>query len=97
MVFPIIAFARENNNEKKLKKKWLRTDHDAIVYLPKGENDGDNEDFLVCEAPLSDELFAIWTQSNVEDRGDNRAVLARSKNGKNGLNLLVSEVYINSC
>jgi hypothetical protein len=27
--------------------------------------------------------LAIWTQSSVEGRGDNRAVIARSKDGKN--------------
>ncbi len=82
IVFSLVLFAQENAKEKIINKEWLRTNPDAIVYLPKGENDGDNEHFLVFEAPLSDEFLAIWTQSSVEGRGDNRAVFARSKNGK---------------
>ncbi|MDR3261393.1 MAG: exo-alpha-sialidase [Tannerella sp.] len=64
-------------------KEWLRTNPDVVVYLPDGEENGDNEHFLVFEAPKSDELLAIWTQSSVEGHGDNRAVIARSKDGKN--------------
>ena len=77
-----IMFGQENTNGKDLKKEWLRTNPDVIVYLPKEENDGDNEHFLVFKAPKSDELLALWTQSSVEGRGDNRAVLARSSNGR---------------
>ncbi len=62
-------------------KEWLRTDPDVIVYLPRGVNDGDNEHFQVFKAPKSEELLAIWTQSSVEGRGDNRAVIARSMDG----------------
>ncbi len=76
-----ISCGYEKANENELNKEWLRTNPDAIVYLPKGENDGDNEHFLVFEAPKSDELLALWTQSSVEGRGDNRAVLARSMDG----------------
>ncbi len=82
LVTSAITFGQENKNDHLLKKEWLRTNPDVIVYLPNGENDGDNEHFLVFEAPKSDELLAVWTQSSVEGRGDNRAVLARSKNGK---------------
>lgn len=60
-----------------------RTEPDIIVYDPKGESDGDNEHFLVFKAPKSDELLAVWTQSTVEGRGDNRAAFARSKDGVN--------------
>jgi len=81
MVTSTITFGQNNTSEKQLKEEWLRTNPDVIVYLPKGKNDGDNEHFLVFEAPKSDELLAIWTQSSVEGRGDNRAVLARSSNG----------------
>jgi len=77
-----ITFGQDNAIEKQLKEEWLRTNPDVIVYLPKGKNDGDNEHFLVFEAPKSDELLAIWTQSSVEGHGDNRAVLARSRNGR---------------
>jgi len=62
-------------------REWERTDPDIIVYLPKGVSDGDNEHFQVFKAPKSDELLAIWTQSSVEGRGDNRAALARSMDG----------------
>ncbi len=61
--------------------EWFRSNPDIIVYLPKGNSDGDNEHFLVFEAPKSNELIAIWTQSSVEGRGDNRAVTARSADG----------------
>ena len=64
------------------KEEWQRTEPDVVVYLPQTDEDGDNEHFLVFEAPQSDELLAIWTQSSVEGRGDNRAVVARSKDGK---------------
>lgn len=64
-------------------KEWLRTNPDVTVYLPTGREDGDNEHFLVFEAPHSNELLALWTQSSVEGKGDNRAVIARSKDGKN--------------
>ncbi|MDR1092364.1 MAG: exo-alpha-sialidase [Prevotella sp.] len=67
----------------KIEKEWSRTNPDIIVYLPDGKEDGDNEHFLVFDAPHSKELLAIWTQSSVEGRGDNRAVIARSKDGKN--------------
>lgn len=82
MVTSAMIFGQENTNEKFLEKEWLRTNPDVIVYLPKGETDGDNEHFLVFEAPNSKELLALWTQSSVEGRGDNRAMLARSRNGK---------------
>ena len=59
-----------------------RTNPDIAVYVPKGEehHDGDNEHLLVFETPGGD-LLAMWTQSSVEERGDNRVVLARSKDG----------------
>ncbi|MEW6360141.1 MAG: sialidase family protein [Planctomycetota bacterium] len=65
--------------------EWRRSDPDIVVYLPKGGdlNDTDNEHFLVFEAPKSDELLAIWTQSSCEGRGDNHLVLARSPDGEN--------------
>ncbi len=61
-----------------LEKEWKRSNPDFTVFLPTGYHDGDNEHFLVFEAPKSDELLALWTQSSVEGRGDNRLVLARS-------------------
>ena len=63
-----------------LPEEWKRSDPDFTVFLPTGYHDGDNEHFLVFEAPKSDELLALWTQSSVEGRGDNRIVLARSFN-----------------
>ena len=62
---------------------WERSDPDIVVYVPKGGdlNDTDNEHFLVFEAPKSDELLALWTQSSCEGRGDNHLVLARSTDG----------------
>ena len=72
-----------NQNQKDIKEEWRRTKPDVIVYIPKNSEDGDNEHFLVFEAPKSDELLAIWTQSSVEGRGNNHAVIARSKDGKN--------------
>ena len=61
-----------------LTEEWKRSKPDFTVFLPTGFHDGDNEHFLVFEAPKSDELLALWTQSSVEGRGDNRLVLARS-------------------
>ena len=61
-----------------LPQEWKRSRPDYTVFLPTGFHDGDNEHFLVFEAPRSDELLALWTQSSVEGRGDNRLVLARS-------------------
>jgi len=62
--------------------EWRRTQPDIIVFRPRSDEEGDNEHFLVFEAPKSEELLAIWTQSSVEGRGDNRAVIARSNNGR---------------
>jgi len=68
-------------DKDRLAKEWRRTGPDVAVYLPRGVQDEDNEHFLVFEAPKSDELLAMWNQSSVEGRGDNRAVLARSMDG----------------
>lgn len=54
IVTSVITFGQENTSEKYLEEEWLRADPDVIVYFPKGENDGDNEHFLVCEALKSD-------------------------------------------
>lgn len=64
-------------------EEWRRTKPDVVVYLPKGarHDDGDNEMLLVFPAPKSDELLAMWTQSSVEGRGDNRLMVARSADG----------------
>ena len=70
------------SGQLEISKEWQRTNPDVVVYLPKGKEDGDNEHFLVFEAPHSDELLALWTQSSVEGKGDNRAVIARSMDGK---------------
>ena len=64
-------------------QEWKRTNPDIVVYRPTSKEDGDNEHFLVFEAPKSNELLAMWTQSSVEGHGDNRAVIARSNNGVN--------------
>ncbi|MBN1292039.1 MAG: exo-alpha-sialidase [Candidatus Latescibacteria bacterium] len=63
-------------------KEWQRSNPDVAVYLPRGINDGDNEHFLVFDAPKSKELLGMWTQSSVEGRGDNRIVLSRSMDGE---------------
>ena len=76
------------SGQLEISKEWLRTNPDVVVYLPKGKEDGDNEHFLVFEAPHSDELLALWTQSSVEGKGDNRAVIARSMDGKHWTCLL---------
>ena len=72
-----------NEDSIVMEREWERTGPDIRVYLPKGVSDGDNEHFQVFGAPKSDELLAVWTQSSVEGRGDNRAVLARSMDGVN--------------
>lgn len=62
---------------------WRRSKPDVVVYLPKGgdHHDTDNEHFLVFPSPKGDELLALWTQSSVEGKGDNRTMLARSADG----------------
>ena len=64
--------------------EWRRSNPDIVVYLPKEEdlNDGDNEHFLVFEAPNAQELLAMWNQSSCEGRGDNHIVIARSSDGE---------------
>jgi hypothetical protein len=64
-----------------LADEWRRSHPDIVVYLPKGgeHHDGDNESFLVFESPNGEELLAMWTQSSVEGYGDNRTMLARSR------------------
>jgi hypothetical protein len=63
--------------------EWQRTKPDVTVFLPKDgdAHDGDNEMFLVFKAPKGRELLGMWTQSSVEGRGDNRIMLARSRDG----------------
>jgi hypothetical protein len=62
---------------------WNRSKPDVTVYLPKGggHDDTDNEHFLVFPAPGGNGLLALWTQSTVEGRGNNRLMLARSDDG----------------
>ncbi len=69
-----------------IEDEYKRTNPDAVVYIPKegdNHNDGDNEHFLVFNAPKSDELLAMWTQGAMEPSGDNHIVLARSEDGVN--------------
>lgn len=63
--------------------EWKRSNPDLQVFVPTGSGiyNGDNEHFLVFEAPGGKELLALWTQSSVEGRGDNHLVLARSTDG----------------
>ena len=61
--------------------EWERTRPDIIVYRPKGNQDTDNEHFLVFEAPDGNGLMAIWTQSSVEGHGDNHTAFSRSTDG----------------
>jgi BNR repeat-like domain len=65
--------------------EWKRSNPDVVIYLPKGEtyHDTDNEHFLVFPSPSGKELLATWTQSSCEGRGDNRVMIARSKDGQN--------------
>jgi hypothetical protein len=65
--------------------EWKRSNPDICVYVPTGSGhyNGDNEHFLVFNAPQSEELLALWTQSSVEGRGDNHLVLARSSDAHN--------------
>src|ERR1700712_1150509 len=76
-------FSQADKPDTTIKEEWKRTRPDVVVYIPKSKDDGDNEHFLVFPAPKSSELLAIWTQSSVEGHGDNRAMIARSKDGKN--------------
>lgn len=64
--------------------EWKRSNPDIKVFLPLGSGiyNGDNEHFLVFNAPKSDELLALWTQSSCEGTGDNHLVIARSSNGE---------------
>jgi hypothetical protein len=67
-----------------IETEWQKSNPDILVYKPvEGNlrNDGDNEHFLVIEAPKSKGLIAFWTQGKVEPSGDNHIVLARSKDG----------------
>ncbi len=81
LAFAVPVFSQGRKDPRLTDKEWLRSRPDVVVYTPKGKADGDNEHFLVFEAPKSDELLATWNQSSCEGRGDNRAVIARSKDG----------------
>lgn len=65
--------------------EWERSNSDIQVFVPTGSGiyNGDNEHFLVFNAPKSEELIALWTQSSVEGKGDNHLVLARSSDAEN--------------
>lgn len=65
--------------------EWQRSHPDIKVFVPTGSGyyNADNEHFLVFNAPKSEELLALWTQSSVEGHGDNHLVLARSSDGEN--------------
>ncbi|EIP99607.1 hypothetical protein OpiT1DRAFT_04131 [Opitutaceae bacterium TAV1] len=75
---------RENAHSVDPLLDWKRSDPDSIVYLPKGGDhaDTDNEHFLVFESPSGNELLAMWTQSSVENFGNNHIMFARSPDGK---------------
>jgi hypothetical protein len=62
---------------------WQRSKPDVSVFIPQGgeHHDTDNEHFLVFPSPSGKELLALWTQSSMEGRGDNRAMLSRSTDG----------------
>ncbi len=82
-ILPALCLAASAKKDPRhMAQEWKRSKPDVVVYLPKGNADGDNEHFLVFEAPKSDELLATWNQSSCEGRGDNRAVIARSPDGK---------------
>lgn len=72
---------RGGETPRLLRREWLRTEPDVVVFLPRGLDDGDNEHFQVFPSPGGEELLAIWTQSSVEGRGDNRIAFARSLDG----------------
>ncbi|MBR3928145.1 MAG: exo-alpha-sialidase [Clostridia bacterium] len=63
--------------------EWMRTCPDRVLYLPHNTDgyDTDNCQLRVFENPKEKELLALWTQSSVEGAGDNRMVIARSKDG----------------
>jgi hypothetical protein len=65
-------------------EEWKRSKPDIKVYIPHGGdlNDQDNEHFLVFPSPRQG-LLAVWTQSSVENFGDNHIVLSRSRDGIN--------------
>jgi hypothetical protein len=63
--------------------EWLRTEPDALLYVPQADGGKDNDNCVLAVTPTHDgnELIAIWTQSSVECGGDNRIVIARSGDG----------------
>ncbi len=62
--------------------EWLRTDPDAVVYLPSGTASGGNEMVHVTEVPGRDCLFAVWHQDSVEGARDGRILYSRSRDGQ---------------
>ena len=63
--------------------EWMRTEPDFQIYIPKKDpgNDCDNCVLAVVPTPDGKELLAIWTQSAMEDFGNNRILIARTEDG----------------
>ena len=62
--------------------EWLRTEPDAVVFLPTAAEESGNEHVQVLEVPGKDCLFAVWLQNTREGAPDSRIVYSRSKDGQ---------------
>ena len=62
------------------KAEYLRTSPDYITYIPHADDgtDRDNEHFQVLKVKSGKKLYALWTQSSVEGKGNNHLVYAFS-------------------
>ena len=62
--------------------EWLRTDPDAVIYIPATAAEGGNEMVHVTEVPGKDCLFAVWHQDSIEGARDGRILYSRSRDGQ---------------
>lgn len=65
--------------------EWMRSEPTVKVFIPEkdGADNCDNCVLAVTATPDGKELIAVWTQSSVEGRGNNRIVLSRTNDGEN--------------
>lgn len=80
--FPYGKTSSENIPCGRESTEWLRTDPDAVIYIPSITAAGGNEGVQVVEVPGRDCLFAIWHQDSVEGSRDGRIMYSRSKDGQ---------------
>lgn len=70
-------------DKETLFREVARTNPDHTMFIPTEEYEGDNVQLHVVEHPQFGGLMAFWTQSTYEGHGNNRLMMATSRDGGN--------------